>query len=245
MPEGGLGQHYNVDADEYFQAHDKARSLEGATVLIAQAEELLGRKGKLLDIGTGRGEKLLAAIEADWVCEGVEPSATFADYAENLTGAKIWRQPFEESDIPDSEFDVVLLPAVLEHLYDPDEVIANVSRILKPGGLLFLDVPNEAGLYFKVGNFYQKLRGRKWCVNLAPTFSPFHLFGFTPKSLRKLLDKYGLEPVVWRVYPGESMVPGRGGLLGVAESAAARAATSVSKWRELGTYIETWATKKP
>ncbi len=243
IPVEGLGQHYDVDADEYFQGHDKDTRLSGAKGLIAQAEGLLKRKGKLLDVGVGRGEILIAATEAGWVCEGVEPSETFADYAQARTGARIWREPIEESLIPDEEFDVVMLAAVLEHLYDPYQVISKISRVLKPGGLLYLDVPNEAGLYFRIGNIYQRMRGRKWCVNLAPTFPPFHVVGFSPRSLRAMLGKKQLNPVVWNVYPGTSMVPGNGGISGLIESTASRLITNLSRFCEMGTYIETWARK--
>lgn len=244
VPVRGLGQHYDVDADVYFQAHDKEVRMEGATDLIKQAEKLLGRKGKLLDVGVGRGEILIAPSERGWMCEGVEPSATFADYAEKRTGAKIWREPIEDSKIPDDEYDVIILAAVLEHLYDPNKIVAKISSILKSGGILYLDVPNESGLYFKVGNIYQKIRGRDWCVNLAPTFSPFHVFGFGPKSLRMLLRKHGLEVKEWKVYGGTSMVSSKGGFLGIAESMASKAVTAISNTGEMGTYIETWAVKK-
>ena len=119
-----------------------------------------------------------------------------------------------------------------------------ISQILKPGGLLYLDVPNEQGLYFSVGNAYNKLRGRDWCVNLAPTFSPFHVSGFGPKSLKALLAKHGLEPKVWTVYPGTSMVSSHGGFVGVLEKLASRIVTKASNVGEMGTYIETWAVKK-
>lgn len=244
VPVNGLGQHYDVDADEYFEGHDKQAKLDGALNLVIQAEELLGRKGKLLDVGVGRGEVLVAAKGQGWEVEGVEPSETFADYAERQTGAKIWREPIEDSDIPDNEFDVVILAAVLEHLYNPNEIMAKIARVLKPGGLLYLDVPNELGLFFRAGNLYQRMRGRKWCVNLSPTFAPFHIFGFSPRSLRKLLKKHGLEPRVWKVYGGTSMVPSRGGLIGGAERMAAKAVTAISNLGEMGTYIETWAVKK-
>lgn len=244
IPAGGLSQHYGMDADEYFEAHDKEQKFESARNLIARAEQLLGRKGKLLDVGVGRGEILRAAGDIGWEIEGVEPSQTFADYAEKNTGARIWREPIEETTIPDEDFDVVILAAVLEHLYDPDRIVAKISRVLKPGGLLYLDVPNEMGLFFRVGNLYQKLRGRDWCVNLSPTFSPFHIFGFSPKSLRKLLHKHGLEPKVWSVYGGRSMVSSHGGILGVVESQASRLVTAISNLGEMGTYIETWAVKR-
>ncbi len=244
VPVGGLGQHYEVDADTYFEAHDKADKLEGALGLVKQAELLLGRKGKLLDIGIGRGEIIVAASEMGWTVEGVEPSETFADYAQKRTGAKIWRKPIEECDIPASEFDVVVLGAVLEHLYNPDQVIKKISMILKQGGLLFVDVPNEQGLFFMMGNAYQRLRGRHWCVNLAPTFSPFHVMGFGPKSLRKLLGKYQLQPKVWKVYGGTSLVSSNGGFWGHVESIASKLVTTISNLGEMGTYIETWAIKK-
>ena len=139
------------------------------------------------------------------------------------------------------KFDVILLSGVLEHLYQPDDTIREIARVLRKGGALFLDVPNEAGLYFRAGNFYERLRGRNWVVNLAPTFPPYHVFGFTPRSLRSLLAKHGLTPVKWRVYGGHAMVPASRGLMGRLEQAAARAVTALSELDRFGTYIETWA----
>jgi 2-polyprenyl-3-methyl-5-hydroxy-6-metoxy-1,4-benzoquinol methylase len=243
FPKSGLGQHYDIDADDYFKEHNTEGRLDGARSLLEKAEKILGHKGRLLDVGVGRGETLVAAKELGWDAEGVEPSATFADYAEKRTGLKIWREPIEDSSVPDSSYDVIVLAAVLEHLYDPDEIVSRISSALKPGGILYLDVPNEAGLYFRVGNAYQRIRGRDWCVNLAPTFSPYHIFGFSPKALRKLLSKYGLSPVYWNVYPGTSLVSSRGGIVGLLESVASKIVTGISRYRELGTYMATWARK--
>lgn len=244
IPVRGLGQHYAMDAEEYFAAHEELNRSHEARELVQTAERLLDRKGKLLDVGVGRGEILLSAIDNGWICEGVEPSDSFAEYIEKQADAKIWRRPIEECDIPAGEFDVVILSAVLEHLYDPDVVIKKIANCLKPGGLLYLDVPNEMGLYFKLGNAYQRLRGRDWTVNLAPTFSPFHIFGFSPRSLRKLLQKYSLEPTLWKVYGGSSLVPSNGSLAGTLERLSSMAVTSISNIGEMGTYIQTWAVKK-
>jgi SAM-dependent methyltransferase len=153
------------------------------------------------------------------------------------------REPIERCGFADHSFDAVILAAVLEHLYDPDATVREIARVLRPGGAFFVDVPNEAGLYFRLGNLYQKLRGRDWVVNVAPTFEPFHVFGFSPRALRALLRKHGLEVRDWRVYGGRSMVPRRGGALGALEHLAARAVTAASNLGELGTYIETWAVK--
>ena len=243
IPVKGLEQHYAVDPGEYFEHHDLDQKVLAGKDLVSQAESLIGKRGRLLDIGAGRGEVLGAAKIAGWKSTGIELSPTFADYASEHSGAEVLRKPLEDCGFPDGSFDVVILSAVLEHLYNPNEVVSEIARILRCGGALFLDVPNEAGLYFRVGNLYEKLRRRDWVVNLAPTFSPFHVFGFTPKSLRALLSKHGFEVRRWHVYPGESLVPAHGGLAGHFEQFASKLVTALSRIDDLGTYIETWAIK--
>jgi SAM-dependent methyltransferase len=244
VPVRGMNQHYTVDADVYFQHHDKDTKQSNALSMLKKASELTGGKGRILDIGTGRGELLKTAIEAGWDCVGIEPSASFAEYAANFSGAKIRREPIEACDFPDSSFDVVIVAAVLEHLYNPDETIREIARSLRHGGALFLDVPNEQGLYFQLGNLYQKLCGRDWVVNLAPTFPPFHLFGFGGPSLRRLLEKHGLRPAVLHFYGGSSVLDSGGTTRGSIEVLASRAVTAVSNIGNLGTYIEAWAIKQ-
>src|SRR5688572_4576909 len=145
-PVGGLGQHYEMDADEYFQIYDKGDKLAVGESLIEAAETWLGGMGRLLEIGVGRGEVLIAARERGWEVFGIEPSNSFADYAEEQSNARIWRQPIEDVEIPVGEFDAIIFSAVLEHVYDPDAVMAKVASGLRRGGVLYCDVPNEAGL---------------------------------------------------------------------------------------------------
>jgi SAM-dependent methyltransferase len=246
IPIGGIEQHYSVDADDYFENHESETRLSWGRVLVEEAEEFLGgRKGKMLDVGAGRGEIILCAKEKGWEVAGVEPSESFADYAEKATGIKIHRRPVEKCDFADEEFDVVILSAVLEHLYNPDEVVAEISRITKRGGLFYLDVPNERGLFFKVGNLYQKIRGTGWSVNLSPTFTPYHIFGFSPKSVKMLLAKHNYGIRKMGVYGGTSLVPeDGGGIRAKIEARAAKAITALSNYGNLGTYIIGWAVKK-
>jgi SAM-dependent methyltransferase len=242
VPAGGF-EHYAVDPGEYFRHQEEGVKLEGARALLAHAESLTGGRGRVLDIGSGRGHVLVAARDAGWEPVGTEPSAQFADYAARVSGAEVRREALERCRFAAESFDVVILSAVLEHLYNPDQTMAEIARVLRRGGALFVDVPNETGLYFRLGNLYQKLRGRDWVVNLAPTFEPYHVFGFGPRSLRALLAKHGLRVRDWRVYGGDAMVPQRAGALGAVERLAARAVTAASNWGGLGTYIETWAVK--
>ena len=243
IPLGGLDQHYAVSPDEYFQHHGAEQKNLYVSMLLQQLKSLKGETGTLLDIGAGRGELLSAAIREGWRAVGIETSSTFASHAAQHSGAEIRREPLEQCGFADASFDAVVLGAVLEHLYNPDEVIEEIARILRPGGVVFIDVPNEQGLYFRIGNFYQRLRLRDWVVNLAPTFSPFHVFGFSPKSLRALLAKHGLKPRIWYVFAGKSLIPSRSSLTGVLEQQAANVVTRISRFGDLGAYIATWAVK--
>lgn len=242
IPVRGIEEHYAIAPEKYFEHHD-SKGIE-ARSLVQAARELSSDTGLLLDIGSGRGEVLKAAKEEGWKAVGLEPSPMFAEYAARFSGAEVRCETLEQSNFAAGSFDVVILGAVLEHLYNPDQIIKEISRVLRPGGALFVDVPNESGIYFLVGNAYQKVRGRDWVVNLAPTFPPFHVFGFGTRSLRALLAKHGLNPERWRVYPGQAFVPARGGLVGLLEQQAARAVTALGSFRSLGTYIETWAIKR-
>lgn len=243
VPAGGLEQHYAVPPDEYFQRHEQSAKDEYALLLMSQLRDLKIGPGRLLDVGAGRGEVLRAARLDGWDALGIETSPTFAARAAAYSGAEIIQQPLEECGFADSSFDAVVLGAVLEHLYNPDEVVREVARILRPGGAMFVDVPNEGGLFFILGNLYQRARLRDWVVNTAPTFPPYHVFGFTPKSLRALLSKHGLRPKIWYVFSAQSMLTPRPGILGSIEQVAARAVTALSRRGELGEYIVTWAVK--
>jgi len=234
-----LNQHYD-EPDEYFIHHDPKEKTFHARGNLNRAESIF-RKGRMLDIGAGCGETLRAARDLSWDAVGIEPSITFAERAREYSGAEVYESL--QDRFPSESFDFVVLRAVIEHLYNPDETIREISRILKPGGVLFLDAPNESGLYFHLGNLYQKLRGRDWVVNLAPTFAPFHVFGFSPSSLRKLLSKHDLRIVEFRVYGGQSYVPNNG-LMGFVEQQSARAVSALSNYFNLGTYMEAWAVKE-
>lgn len=243
IPLGGADQHYGVEADDYFEQHETNDKVESALGFLRQAEGLTGGRGRLLDIGAGRGELLRVAREQGWTAVGIETSSTFAAHAARYSGAEIKQQTLEECGFEANSFDVVILAAVLEHLYNPDEIIKEIARILRPGGALFVDVPNEEGLYFRIGNLYQRLRRRDWVVNLSPTFSPFHVFGFGPKSLRALLGKHGLRPKLWRLYSVRTSVPAGGGLTSLLERQASEVVLAISRLGSLGTFIETWAVK--
>jgi 2-polyprenyl-3-methyl-5-hydroxy-6-metoxy-1,4-benzoquinol methylase len=152
--------------------------------------ELTGKplKGmEVLDIGCGWGQALLAFQEKGMICYGFDPAPEGVEYA-SKKGLNVVRAGMEKMDVFDGKrFDVVTLTDVLEHLSDPVSVLKEIrTRLLKPGGILFIDVPNEFNPFQICG---QKTHGLDpWWV--AP---PGHLNYFTPKTLKNLLRGTGFK----------------------------------------------------
>jgi SAM-dependent methyltransferase len=245
LPVGGAQALYALDADEYFVNHDDAERELLNGQLVEQAAMHAGRRGRMLDIGSGRGELLAAALRGGWEVVGLEPSPTFAAVARTRApGADLREIELLDAQLPAASFDAIILQAVLEHLHDPDPILAEVSRLLAPGGVFYADVPNERGLYARLGNLYQRLSGRDWVVNLSPTFSPFHVFGYSVRSLTALYTKHGLQPVRFDVGGGASLLPRRAGLKGAIEQAGASMITHIANATGQGTYIASWARQR-
>jgi SAM-dependent methyltransferase len=74
---------------------------------------------------------------------------------------------------------------VFEHLRDPHSFMRELDRILKPGGFLYLAVPNAASIW-------RKIFGENW---ISGWYAPFHLFHYTRDSLGTLAQEYGFELV--------------------------------------------------
>jgi SAM-dependent methyltransferase len=210
--------------------------------LARHAEHMLGSKGRLLEIGCGRGELLRGAADAGWAVHGVEMTATFAQIAKAQFGVTVETSSAERATALQERWDVVILAAVLEHLYDPLTLLARVREALRPGGFVFIDVPNECSFYSRIGNLYLRLRGRDWATNLSPTFPPFHVVGFCPASLKWALGRTGFSPVRFELYRMDSFLTScEGSVRARLEELGLRATLVVGHALGMGGGIVCWA----
>lgn len=231
-------------SEEYFQLHDRNQKTESGKSLAKFAEGVLGCKGKILELGCGRGELLAGAAQCGWDVYGVEMTEDFARAA-GANGVNVeWSsiQYCESLNHPEA-YDVILLAAVLEHLYDPHETLTRINRALRPGGLLFVDVPNELSLTMRIGNLYMRVRGRDWSINLSPTFSPFHVVGFSPASLKNALTLTGFRVQKFDVCRWHNDLPRGTSFVEKLERLSLGTVQSVGSRLGMGDGITCWAVR--
>ena len=242
FPSGSLDEIY-VDADHYFHGHDIEEKKKRCLLAMAEYEKRLGRKGRFLDVGCGTGELLWAARESGWDAVGVDPSAEFIEVGERELGVKGMVTTLEDARFPDNSFDAVSMSSIIEHIYEPYPLLREVQRVLRPGGWLSFDAPNEDGLYMRAGNLYMRLLGRDWVVVLAPTFAPYHVQGFNERSVRTLLDRARLELVELEVVGELWEQQGQRSLRKKVEYLGAATVNAIGRTLRMGSYMALWARK--
>ena len=138
--------------------------------------------GRLLDVGAAYGYAVSEAQKLGWRATGLEISTAAARRAAEMTHGQLavgnsLATPFESA-----AFDVVTLWDVLEHLSDPHRAMAEISRLLRPGGRLVFTTTD-------VGSLVARLSGSRWHLYTLPE----HLYFFTRRSLEILCTAHGFE----------------------------------------------------
>jgi len=145
------------------------------------------RSLKLLDFGCSIGLFLSLVEGLGWQAYGIEPDAALALFAEEKFGLHVFNGTLKQAAFPDAFFDIVTSFQVFEHLSDPATELAEITRVLKPGGLLVIDVPSIDNIWYRI------LRGRHRHFS-----TPQHLYFFTPGTMTELLNQAGYRIVdIW------------------------------------------------
>ncbi len=243
FPQNGLDELYH-DADEYFLESDVDNLKKNAIEMLLSFEKQCGRKGRFLDVGCGVGYMLWAAQELGWEVEGVDPPRSFIETGKERLGVDGRAMFLSQPNFPNDYFDGILMSSILEHLYEPIDTLVEVRRILNPKGWFHFDVPNEDGLYMKFGNLYMRWQRRDWVVVMAPTFPPYHVQGFNPRSLKFLLDRAGFEIKELNMCGGFWNLTGEQTLRKKIETSVARLINATDKACGGGLFMTAWCQKK-
>jgi SAM-dependent methyltransferase len=152
-------------------------------------EQLMSRKGTILDLGCFCGTFLHAATQRGWASYGIEPLVGPAIYARAKFGLNVITDTLRDDTFPLEFFDVVTAFQVFEHLPDPLWELARIWRILKPGGLLVVEVPN-------IDTVWVRLLGKR-----HRHFVTDHLYFFSPQTLDALLERAGFTVLKVQAWP--------------------------------------------
>ena len=141
------------------------------------------RRGRLLDVGAGFGFTMRAARDLGWdEAIGTELNEAQAAFAASRWGLGILTGDLDSLGLEPASFDTVVFKETLEHLVDPASHLLTARRLLLPGGILVVHVPNFEG-------WMPRTRGIEW-VGLVPDQ---HVWQFTPGSMRDLVERAGFK----------------------------------------------------
>jgi 2-polyprenyl-3-methyl-5-hydroxy-6-metoxy-1,4-benzoquinol methylase len=141
-------------------------------------------------VGCGSGAGIHAATELGWDAIGIDINQELIELGKKQLGANLLCCDLLESNLEQNQFHFIRLRDVIEHLPNPYAVLVEVEKLLAPGGIGLIVTPNEAGL----PNQIRLLLGmkRKLVASVAP---PHHLHGFTPKTLKRIIERSGLQTI--------------------------------------------------
>jgi SAM-dependent methyltransferase len=176
------------------------RSERGAGFVFARPERealfkrYVGGPGrKVLDLGCRDGALTQAFLAGNDVT-GVDADQEALAAAAELGIETRWADLDQPLELGDDSFDVVVAGELLEHLRDPQALVAEIRRVLRPGGTFVASVPNA-----------YRLKGRVlFLFGRPPENDPTHLQMFSPADVRELLggfDDPQLHFVAGRLVP--------------------------------------------
>ncbi len=135
------------------------------------------RPGRALDVGCGRGLLLNQLRKRGWIVTGTELSDDAARFASDRLHLDVKVGDLQHLHFEHGEFDAVVLWHVLEHVDDPEGLLREVNRLVRPGGFVLVAVPNFESLeakFSRAGWFHLDV--------------PRHVSHFTPETLVRMLE---------------------------------------------------------
>jgi len=184
-------QYYGDEKPGYLQEHEE--DIEWWNLVHEERyerfENLLGGiKGRLLDVGSGPGSFLLHGQQRGWQTLGIEPASQAAFYS-RAKGVEVVNEFLSETITGTlGKFEAIHMSEVLEHVPNPQNFLTQIGRLLAPGGVLCVTVPNDYNLLQLA--VQRNAACESWWV--AP---PHHLNYFNAQSLTRLMNQCGLTVV--------------------------------------------------
>jgi len=168
---------------QLYEAHHRQRRNAGDFVFVPERiplfQEAIGQGRHVLDLGCRSGALTRHFLDGNDVV-GVDVDRAALAKAEQLGITPVVADVDEPLPAASETFDAVVAGELLEHVRFPRALVAEVRRVLRPGGVFVGSVPNA----FRVQNRLRFARGHQ------PERDPTHLHMFTPGDIRALLADF-------------------------------------------------------
>jgi SAM-dependent methyltransferase len=172
-----------TELGERYEEHHRKRRADGDFLFVPERIPLfvaaIGRGKRVLDLGCRSGALTKHFLEGNTVV-GLDVDAAALEKAAALGIEPVQANVEDRLPFEDGSFDAVVAGELFEHLQFPDALVADIRRVLRPGGVLVGSVPNA----FRVQSRLRFLRGR------PPEDDPTHLRMFSPAAMRELLSAF-------------------------------------------------------
>ncbi len=151
-------------------------------------EKGLGGDKMSLDIGCAAGYFVRYLKNRNWISHGIDISEKCIDYARR-SGLEVICGDYLETEFK-KPFNLITLWASIEHLHYPDKFLEKIFNDLQEDGILYISTCRTGLLSF------MKIFGKKWRFYNFPE----HLYFFSLKTIKELLDRKGFELVKYITY---------------------------------------------
>lgn len=140
--------------------------------------------GKILDIGCGLGKFLNFFASDKWDRYGVEESVSSARFCKENYDFDIFTGNFLMTNYPPKYFDLITMIDVFYYIDDPILLLSEVHRIIKPSGLLAIELPGLKYMCLRGYGIIPLLLDKKWSL-----FNPYSIYlnWFSRKGIDLLL----------------------------------------------------------
>lgn len=164
------------------------------------AAEFRKHKGeRVLEVGCGTGADLLQFAKHGAVATGVDLTTNHVELARIRVGnlAAVHKADARNLPFADESFDYVYSHGVLHHCDEPDQVVREIFRALRPGGRFNVHV-YALWSYITLSGFLRY--GSNWKLHVENSEAPVHIDLYTGRKLRRLfgpdisIEKYQCEP---------------------------------------------------
>ena len=145
---------------------------------------LLTPESRVLEVGCSAGQLMANTKPLAGEVIGIDYDGAAAAYAADRVGVTTYSGELSDAPIDPSSFDVVCAIQVMEHVADPVAFVQELSSYLKPGGALFLEVPN---LLDPLRSVYDEPSYREFYFHRA------HIWYFTDRSLAEVARRAGVS----------------------------------------------------